>query len=114
MVSEAGRRPVAVAGVTTPASIDTVQTITVPTGIQRPEGSGIMECTVIVEGTVASRYTINGVTPTAAVGHPLPASAAGSPQTLVLRGEAMISAFKIIGAAAGNSMTYFFTIVDTR
>ena len=113
-VSEAGRRPVAAAGLTTPASITTAQTIVVPTGIQRPDSAGVLECTIVIEGSNTSRYTWNGVVPTTTVGLLLPAGSVSAPVTLLLRGEEIIAAFKIIGTAAGNTWTYNFAVVDNR
>lgn len=110
-VSEVGRRPVTGAGVTTPASITVAYALVLPTTNVR---GGVLECTVVIEGTLTSRYTVNGTTPTAAVGHLLPAPSATVPITLLLRGQAVIEAFRIIGTAGGNTVTYFFSVCDTR
>lgn len=111
--SPVGLRPIATAGVTTPTTIDTVKTLTVPTALQRVSG-GVLECYITIEGTVTSRYTWNGVTPSSTVGMLLSAPTATSSINLTLVGEALIAAFKIIGTAAGNSMTYQFAVRDTR
>jgi 3D (Asp-Asp-Asp) domain-containing protein len=103
-----GVRPFQVAGVTTPASINASTSLTLPTTAQRLK-CDFIEATVVTEGTSSSRYTFNGVTPTAAVGHLLPI---GGQITIV--GEDAITAFKIIGTAAGNTITYFFQGRDTR
>jgi len=109
---ELGRMPIGVA-VTTPVSIDAATALTVPTAAVAP---GILECTVVVEGTVTARYTASSpvVTPTVAIGHLLPAPTATLSVTLLLRGRDIITNFRIIGTAGGDTMTYFFAQVDAR
>ena len=114
-VAIVGLRPVvAGAGLTTPASITTAQSIVLPTASQWPLKRGVLECYISIEGTVTSRYTWNGVTATTTVGLLLPASTAAAPVTMVLYGEGIISTFSIIGTAAGNSWTYNFAVKDVR
>jgi len=88
--------------------IDTAQSITVPTGVQRPKKAGIMTCVISVEGTVTFRYTYSNTAPTAAVGLLGAAPTASAPITITIRGEQLIAAFKIIGTATGNTMSYDF------
>lgn len=106
--------PVIGAGITTPTSINASTQITVPTTAQRVNHGGELECYIAIEGTVTSRYTFNGVTPTAAVGMLLPAPTASVPVQLTIIGEAFIAAFRIIGTAAGDTMTYQFACRDVR
>lgn len=107
-VSLVGVRPFQVAGATTPVAIDTIVSVTLPTTAQRLK-CDFMECVVVTEGTSPSRYTFNGVAATASVGHLLPAGA-----QITIVGEDAITAFKIIGTAAGNKITYYFQGRDTR
>lgn len=113
-VESVGLRPIVAAGTTTPASINASTTITLPTAAQRANKMGVLECYMVIEGTSTSRYTFNGVVPTAAIGLLLPAPSATSPVTLTIIGEDLIAAFKIIGTAAGNTITYNFSSRDTR
>lgn len=103
---EPGRKP-AGGAVVVPASIDAATQLTVPSS-----GGGLLECTVVMEGTVTARYRIDGTNPTSANGHLLPAPTATAPVTLLLRGKEMCDGFRIIGTAAGNTITYFFTVID--
>jgi hypothetical protein len=106
---EVSRIAVQTAGVTTPTSINASTTITLPTTSQRPTGAGIIEAVINVEGTVPARWTINGTVPTAAIGMLL------QPNTyLTLHGESSISNFRIIGTAAGDTMTVQFFKADER
>ena len=105
---EPGRRPVGTS-VVVPASIDSAVALTVPASTVT---SGILECTVVLEGTVTARYRTDGTNPTTANGHLLPAPTATSPVTLLLRGREMVEGFRIIGTAAGDTITYFFTVID--
>jgi hypothetical protein len=113
-VSQVGLRAIPVAGVTTPVSINASTTITLPTGAQRIKLQGTLECYLTIEGTVTSRYTFNGTVPTAAIGQLLPAPTATTPVTLTIIGEDIISNFKIIGTASGNTITYQFGSRDVR
>lgn len=95
-------------------SIDTVKGVSVPTGLVRPEFGGVLECYIVVEGTVTARYRWDGTNPTTAVGLLLPAPTATVPIALVLVGESLINAFKIIGTAGGDTISYTFAFRDTR
>ena len=112
--AEVGLRPIVTAGVTTPASINASYTLVKPTTAQRLTSPGTMYCFITMEGTITARYTTNGVTPTTTVGNLLPAATATIPTTLTLRGEELITAFRIIGTANGATITYWFAIGDTR
>lgn len=74
----------------------------------------MLECYLSIEGTATSRYTFNGVVPTAAVGLLLSAPTAATAIPMTIVGEDLISSFKIIGTAAGNLITYNFGSKDTR
>jgi hypothetical protein len=112
---DVGRRvykgtPTENAAALTAINIDAAKTITlpaIPVG-----GGGVLEALVVIEGASNSRFTTNGVTPTATVGQLLVPS--NGVTSLVLRGSDVISNFKIIGAAAGNAITYQFYIGDIR
>lgn len=113
-VASVGLRPIAAAGATTPVNIDAATALVLPTTAQRRDSAGVLECTIVVTGTVTSRYTTNGVVPTAAVGLLLAAPSATVPVSLTLRGEELIAAFRIIGTAAGNAIAYQFAVLDNR
>ena len=106
---EPPRKPIGTA-VVVPASIDSALALTVPSAAT--VGGMPLECTVVLEGTVTARYRVDGTNPTAANGHLLPAPTATSPVTLLLRGRDMIDGFRIIGTAAGDTITYFFVVID--
>lgn len=102
----------------TPISINAATGITLPA---KPSSGGIpgarpdllngpLEAYVSIEGTANSRYTINGVTPTAAIGELLVPS--NGIVKLILRGQDIIASFKVIGVAAGNTMTYQFAVSE--
>lgn len=93
-------------------SIDTAKHVTVPAGVTRPRLGGILECYISIEGTQLSRYRWDGVAPTTTVGIAIPAPVAGTPIQIVLVGELLINAFQIIGAVAGNTMSYTFAWRD--
>ena len=94
----------------TAIGIDTAKSIVLPAS--PIGGGGPLECLVVIEGASNSRFTTNGVTPTASVGQLIvPSNGVAS---MTLHGAAVISAFKIIGAAAGNAMTYQFYVGDIR
>lgn len=95
----------------TPIGIDTAKSIVLP-AIPSTKGGGVLECLIVVEGASNSRFTTNGITPTATVGQLLVPS--NGVTSLVLHGQDVIAAFKIIGAAAGNAMTYEFYVGDVR
>ncbi len=107
LTTSTGWIPVTGAGVTSPVSIDSVLTLTVPTTSQRGRG-GQMVCVLVVEGGDA-RWTTNGVVPTASVG-----SLVLQNSTMTIGGDANIGAFRIIGVAAGASITYQFFRADNR
>lgn len=89
-------------------NIDAATTLTVPTAAQRAPNSGVLWCVISVEGTAGIRVRWDGVNPTTTVGLLYPAPAAGAPTIITLVGDRMIAAFRIIGAAAGNTMSYSF------
>ena len=94
-------------------SIDTAKGVAVPVGMIRPgKNAGILECYVSIEGTQTSRYRWDGTAPTTTVGLLLPAPLAGTPIQLVLVGEPLINAFKIIGTVAGNTMSFTYAWRD--
>jgi len=103
----AGSIAIATAGVTTPASIDSAYSLTLPTGTI----GGVLEVIISIEGSNTTRMTTNGTTPTTAHGLLLPAT---NPLVMVFRGASTISALKFIGTGAGNKITYNFTTVDDR
>lgn len=117
-VSEVGRRvwkgtSTENTNAVTPISIDTATAIVLPAS---PRGNGTyhltgaLECEVVIEGNNGSRYTTNGVTPTATVGQLLkPGSGVVS---ILLRGQDVIESFLVIGVAGGNTMTYQFFVSD--
>jgi hypothetical protein len=105
----AGNRPYPVAGVTTPVSINAATTLTVPTAAQQILYPDELQCIVQVEGASTSRWTTNGVTPTAAVGMLVQPNA-----LITLTGFEDIVAFQIIGTAAGNSIEYQFQTANVR
>lgn len=74
--------------------------------------SGILEATLVVEGTNTCRYRKDNVAPTAAVGHLTLAPSATTPITIVVRGADEIAGFQIIGTAAGNTATVSFDVAD--
>lgn len=74
--------------------------------------SGILEATLVVEGTNTCRYRKDNVAPTAAVGHLTLAPTATTPITIVVRGADEIAGFQIIGTAAGNVATVSFDVAD--
>lgn len=98
----------------TPISIDTAKSIVLPaiptanpvSGGRPSLVSGPLECLVTIEGANNSRFTVNGVTPTAGIGQLLVPN--GGVVSLMLRGQDVIAAFKVIGVAAGNTFTYEF------
>lgn len=104
---QAGSRAIATAGVTTPASIDSAYTLTLPTA--RP--GGVLEVMISIEGSNTTRMTSNGTVPTSTVGMLLPAT---NPLVLTFRGDDLIAALKFIGTASGNKITYNFSTLDDR
>jgi hypothetical protein len=95
-------------------AIDTAKGVAIPTGLIRPAKGGVLECYISIEGTNVSRFRWDGGTPTTTVGLALQAPTATAPILMVLVGETLINAFKIIGAAAGNTMSYTFVWRDDR
>jgi predicted Rdx family selenoprotein len=89
-------------------SIDTSQALTVPTAAQRAANGGVLWCEITIEGTATWRYRWDGTAPTAAVGLIGVAPTATTPQRIVIVGEVMIAAFRIIGTAAGDTISYAF------
>lgn len=85
-------------------NIDAVTTITMPTTAQLTTHAGVLELTLSVESQNA-RMTFDGTAPTATNGILLAA-----PGVLTIRGQASISALKIIGVAAGGKANYGFTV----
>jgi hypothetical protein len=92
--------------------IDTVQSIVVPTTAQRTPKAGILTVVISVEGAATFRYSYSTTAPTAAVGLLGPAPTATQPVTIPIRGEALIAAFRIIGTAAGDTISYDFYFGD--
>jgi hypothetical protein len=84
-----------------------------PTSAQRIRG-GEMGAIVVLEGTASCRYTVNGVTPTAGVGHLTPTPSATNPVILQFEEEELLKAFLIIQTAAATSITYWFYVKDSR
>ncbi|HEX9137152.1 MAG TPA: hypothetical protein VF905_09445 [Nitrospirota bacterium] len=116
IVSAAGGRPLSgttteATAAVTPIGIDTAKAIVLPT---RNVHGGVLECQVSVEGTVTFRVRTDAVNPTTTVGQLYPAPTATIPVIITLRGEELISKFRIIGTAAGDSITYTFTVSDVR
>lgn len=99
-------------GVTTPVDIDAGLTLTLPTSAQRGEG-GVLIALIQVEAQ-AARWTVNGTTPTTAVGILLAPTTATVQNTLRIEGEDALTAFQIISASAGSLMTYQFFRQDNR
>ncbi len=95
----------------TPIAIDTAKSLVLPAAT--PVGGATLVCTISIERadstSTGTRYRPDGGTPTTSVGQLLPGCTSTSPVTLVLRGQDIIANTKIIGVAAGNFMTYFFT-----
>jgi hypothetical protein len=92
--------------------IDTAKGVSLPAGVIPPSKGGVLECYISIEGTQLSRYRWDGVAPTATVGIAIPAPVAGTPVQIVLVGQRLINAFQIIGAVAGNTMSYTFAWRD--
>jgi hypothetical protein len=100
-------------------SIDTAKGISLPTGVVPPSKAGVLECYITIEGTggagitgSTSRYRWDGTNPSTTVGLILAAPSEFVPATLVIVGQRLINAFKIIGTAAGNKMSYTFAWRD--
>jgi hypothetical protein len=74
--------------------------------------SGILEATIVIEGTSTSRYRKDNVAPTTAIGHLIAAPSATTPVVLVVRGADEIAGFQIIGTANGNTITVSFDLAD--
>ena len=95
-------------------NIDAATALIIPTALQRAKNAGVLWCVISVEGTVAPRVRWDGVNPTTTTGLLYPAPAAGAPTIITLVGDRMISAFRIIGSAAGATMSYSFYQSDER
>lgn len=105
----------------TPISLAAATSIVLPAimRVNQVAGQGVrkkilghLECTIVLEGTAACRYTITGVTPTAAIGHLTPAPTATAPVTMIIRGFDVITSFLIIQTAVSASFTYYFACGD--
>ena len=96
-------------GFMTPASINASTAITFPAKPSASNAiSGQLECLVSIEGTNTFRVRFDGVAPTAGVGILYPAPTATVPVQLLLHGRDVIAGFRVIGTAAGNTITWQF------
>lgn len=100
--SEVGSRPLPIGQYA--VSINTAISLTLPTSAQLISRGGIMELVLSLE-TQNARVTFDGSVPTTTNGVLLTA-----PGTLTVRGQAMISALKIVGVANGGVINYTFTV----
>ena len=84
-------------------AIDSAVSLVLPTTAQRKPKTGVLTCYLSVE-VKDGRFTVDGTTPTTANGVLLTA-----PTFITLRGETLITAFKIIGVAAGGFINYGYS-----
>jgi hypothetical protein len=73
-----------------------------------PRCKGILAAHFAFEGAGQAHYTTDGWVPSATNGMPIQAPGAGAPTDLYVEGRAVLSAMKIIGDAAGDTVVVEF------
>jgi len=126
-VSEVGN--VVIAAITTTASINSAYVLAndsaYPTKFAGTTANGanvggtaVLHVFYDWDGTHGARFTLNGTTPTNAVGHLVPTAgalgAAATSTELVIRGQQNIAAFQTIGTGSGVKISWYLTIDDDR
>jgi hypothetical protein len=116
---------VVIAAVTTTAGIDSAYVLSSATGYPTKwagttanganvGGTAVLHVFYDWDGTNGARFTVNGTTPTSAVGHLISKGAAATSTELIIVGQSKIAAFQTIGTGSGIKISWYIEVNNDR